>query len=104
MQTNRTVDVAKGLLRQPDVTGIVLHQENLCGPLFFLGGRHWFVPLLVGGKCGAGDLRGLRFSQDASTMLRVAFPTHQLCICCGSLTIVSQKSLMLFTRSSKASN
>src|ERR1019366_9421725 len=29
---------------------------------------------------------------------------HPFCLCCGNLTFVSQKSLMLFTRASNASN
>ena len=32
------------------------------------------------------------------------FLVHPLCVCCGNLTFVSQKSLMLFTKPSKASN
>ena len=32
------------------------------------------------------------------------FSPHPLCSCCGNLTLVSQKSLMLFTRLSNASN
>src|SRR6202011_5562044 len=31
------------------------------------------------------------------------FLAHALCLCCGNLTFVSQKSLMLFTRLSNAS-
>lgn len=32
------------------------------------------------------------------------FPVHSACVCCGSLTLVSQNSMMLFTSPSNSSS
>ena len=40
MQTNRAVDVAEGLPRQPDIAEIVFDEQNLCLRRLILGGVH----------------------------------------------------------------
>ena len=45
MQTNRAVDIAKSLPRQPDIAEIVFDEQNLCLRWFTFGGVHK-VPFL----------------------------------------------------------
>ena len=47
MQGDRSIDVAKGLPRQPGIAGIVFNQENLHGPRFIFDDIHDLVSAIA---------------------------------------------------------
>src|ERR1700730_5991175 len=109
MQADGPVDIGEGFPRQPDITEIVLDQKNLDGPIFYSDGIHDFCLSPAGANRKFHPCAG----RDSSTMpsrpsfaAKLCFcppfleaepsPAHPPCACCGSLTFVSQKPLMLF--------